>query len=176
MTPQPLQDYARVMINDVNGASTTAPGTITTVVLDGLAHFLGITRGPNMIVDNALTNLTVNNSEPNPGYGTDLLIVDNLTTPTATTLNLNLSADGVAAGMGVNFHVLTDVNNEYSTVHLTLGAQNSVLFFTDNGLARLDTPNAGTGALVNSVNPTNTVTNFQGGGRNHGEGRTLSDQ
>src|SRR5262249_25273675 len=56
------QNYARVMIKDVNGDSTTAAGTITTVVLDGLAHFLGITKGPNMIVDNALTNLTVNNS------------------------------------------------------------------------------------------------------------------
>src|SRR5262249_24662405 len=110
---QPNQDYARVNINDVNGASTTAPGTITTVVLDGLAHFLGITRGPNMIVDNALANLTVNHSEPNPGAGTDLLIVNNMTTPTATTLNLSLSEDGVnAAGMGVNFLVLTDVKNE----------------------------------------------------------------
>jgi hypothetical protein len=166
MTPQPNQDYARVNINDVNGASTTAPGTITTVVLDGLAHFLGITAGPNMIVDNALTNLIVNNSEPNPVAGTDLLIVNNMTTPTATTLNLSLSEDGVnAAGMGVNFLVLTDVKNEYSTVHLSLGAKNSVLFFTDNGLTTLDTPNPGTGALVNSVNDTNTVlpNQFQGG-------------
>src|SRR5262249_54696600 len=159
----PNQDYARVNINDVNGASTTAAGTITTVVLDGLAHFLGITAGPNMIVDNALTNLTVNNSEANPMSGTDLLIVNNLTTPTATTLNLSLSNDGVdAAGMGVNFLVLTDVKNEYSTVHLSLGAKNSVLFFTDNGLATLDTPTTGTGALVGSVNPSPPVVGFPG--------------
>jgi hypothetical protein len=162
-TNPPNQDYARVNINDVNGASTTAAGTITTVVLDGLAHFLGITKGPNMIVDNALTNLTVNNSEANPMSGTDLLIVNNLTTPTATTLNLSLGADGVnAAGMGVNFLVLTDVKNEYSTVHLSLGAQNSVLFFTDNGLATLDTPTPGTGALVGSVNPAPPVVGFPG--------------
>src|SRR5262249_41952125 len=130
------------------------------------AHFLGITAGPNMIVDNALTSLTVNNSEANPMSGTDLLIVNNLTTPTATTLNLSLGADGVdAAGMGVNFLVLTDVKNEYSTVHLSLGAKNSVLFFTDNGLAPLDTPSAGTGALVASVNPAPPVppAQFPGG-------------
>ena len=156
------QQYARVMINDVNGDSTTAAGTITTVVLDGLAHFLGITRGPNMIVDNALTNLTVNNSEPlgqpDPS-GTDLLIVNNLTTPTVTTLNLNLSQDGVdpASGMGINFLVLTDVKNAYSTVHLSLGDKNSVLFFTDNSLATLDTPNLGKGALVGSANPAPAV-------------------
>jgi hypothetical protein len=41
----PNQQYARVNINDVNGASTTVPGTIKTVVLDGLAHFLGIYGG-----------------------------------------------------------------------------------------------------------------------------------
>jgi hypothetical protein len=162
-TNPPNQDYARVNINDVNGASTTAAGTITTVVLDGLAHFLGITKGPNMIVDNALTNLTVNNSEANPMSGTDLLIVNNLTTPTATTLNLSLGADGVnAGGMGVNFLVLTDVKNEYSTVHLSLGAQNSVLFFTDNGLATLDTTMPGTGALVGSINDAPPVIGFPG--------------
>jgi hypothetical protein len=160
----PNQDYGRVNINDVNGASTTAAGTITTVVLDGLAHFLGITKGPNMIVDNALTNLTVNNSEPNKDSGTDLLIVNNMTTPTATTLNLSLGADGVdATGAGVNFLVLTDVKNEYSTVHLSLGAKNSVLFFTDNGLATLDTPTPGAGALVASANNAPPVNNFPGG-------------
>jgi len=150
------QNYARVMIKDVNGDSATAAGTITTVVLDGLAHFLGITKGPNMIVDNALTNLTVNNSEPTgqpAPSGTDLLIVNNMTTPTATTLNLSLSNDGVdAVGVGINFLVLTDVKNEYSTVHLSLGDKNSVLFFTDNGLATLDTTTPGTGALVASIN------------------------
>src|SRR5262249_54223368 len=123
-------------------------------------------KGPNMIVDNALTNLTVNHSEPIEGSGTDLLIVNNLTTPTATTLNLSLSEDGVdAAGKAVNFLVLTDVNNEISTVHLSLGAKNSVLFFTDNGLANLDTMAPGTGALVASPNDAPPVKpdEFQGG-------------
>jgi hypothetical protein len=87
-----------------------------------------------------------------------------MTTPTATTLNLSLGADGVdAVGMGLNFLVLTDVKNEYSTVHLSLGDKNSVLFFTDNGLATLDTPNpGGKGALVASAFPAPPVMGFPG--------------
>ena len=49
-----------------------------------------------MIIDNALTNLTVNHSDLlGPMVG--LAIIDNLTTPTATTLTLSLGADGVNA-------------------------------------------------------------------------------
>ncbi len=78
-----------------------------------------------------------------------LAIIDNLTTPTATTLTLSLGADGVnAAGAAVSQLVIADVNAEYSTIHLTLGAQNSFVNIIDNGLTTLDTPNAGTGALV----------------------------
>jgi hypothetical protein len=136
-----------VKIIDANGASTTAAGTITTITLDGLSN------PGNTITDNALTNLTVNNSDGNLA-GTTLAITDNLTTPTATMLNLSLSDDGVnAAGNAIGSAQLaiTDTNNEYSTVHLTLGAQNSYLLFNDNGLTTLDTPTAGTGALVGTA-------------------------
>ena len=46
--------------------------------------------------------------------------------------------------------ILVDTKNEYSTIHLSLGAQNSFLNLVDNGLVTLDTPTAtaGTGALV----------------------------
>ena len=137
-----------VKIIDANGASTTAAGTITKITLDGLSHFADFTTGPNMIIDNALTNLTVNHSDLlGPMVG--LAIIDNLTTPTATTLTLSLGADGVnAAGAAVNQLVIADVKAEYSTIHLTLGAQNSFVNIIDNGLTTLDTPNAGTGALV----------------------------
>jgi hypothetical protein len=135
----------------VNGASKTNTGTITDITLDGLSHFTAGGNnlfGPNTIIDNALTNLTINNSDA-LGDGAGLIIENNLTTPTATTLNLSLSHDGVnAAGAGVAVLGITDLNNEYSTVHLSLGAENSFLAFTDNGLTTLDTQNAGTGALV----------------------------
>ncbi len=56
-----------VTITDNNGASTTAAGTITTVVLNGLSgDFTGpdnAVTGPNAIVDNALTHLTVDNTD-----------------------------------------------------------------------------------------------------------------
>ena len=137
-----------VKIIDANGASTTAAGTITKITLDGLSHFADFTTGPNMIIDNALTNLTVNHSDLlGPMVG--LAIIDNLTTPTATALTLSLGADGVnAAGAAVSQLVIADVNAEYSTIHLTLGAQNSFVNIIDNGLTTLDTPSAGTGALV----------------------------
>ena len=136
-----------VKVIDANGASTTRLGTITTITLDGLSN------PGNAITDNALTNLTVNNSDGNLA-GTTLAITDNLTTPTATTLNLSLSDDGVnAAGSAIGGAQLaiTDTNNEYSTVHLTLGAQNSYLLFNDNGLTTLDTLTAGMGALVGTA-------------------------
>ena len=112
-----------VTIMDANGASNTAAGTITKITLDGLSHFADFTTGPNMIIDNALTNLTVNHSDLlGPMVG--LAIIDNLTTPTATTLTLSLGADGVnAAGAAVNQLVIADVKAEYSTIHLALGAQ-----------------------------------------------------
>ena len=36
-------------------------------------------------------------------------------------------------------------------MHLTLGSQNSFLGLVDNGLVTLDTPTAGTGALVGAA-------------------------
>ena len=123
---------------DVNGASVTSAGIITKVTLDGLSHFADFTTGPNMIIDNALTNLTINHSKSSSMVG--LAIIDNLTTPTATTLTLSLGADGVdATGAAGNPLVIADVNKEYSTIHLTLGAQNSFVNIIDNGLTTLDT-------------------------------------
>ena len=143
-------NHGIVKIVDANGASNTAAGTITKITLDGLSHFADFTTGPNLIVDNALTNLTVNHSDLNLKDGlVGLAIIDNLTTPTATTLTLNLGADGVnAAGEAVTQLVLAVPNAQYSTIHLSLGAQNSFVNIIDNGLTRLDTPSAGTGALV----------------------------
>jgi hypothetical protein len=146
-----------VNIVDVNGASKTEAGTITNITLDGLSHFTVDSDdlfGPNTIIDNALTNLTINNSDA-LGDGAGLIIEDNLTTPTSSTLNLSLNHDGVnAAGVGIAVIGISDANNEYSTVHLSLGDENSSLALTDNGLTTLDTPNEGTGALVgNPVAP-----------------------
>ncbi len=150
-----------VSIVDANGASPTAAGTITKITLDGLSHT--VTFGPfppgavgspilNKIVDNALTDLTINHSDI---LGAAVSITDNLTTPTATTLNLSLSHDGVdatgfapAAGSAL---ILVDTKNEISTIHLSLGSQNSFLHLVDNGLHTLDTTTAGTGALVGTA-------------------------
>ena len=150
-----------VNIVDVNGASKTAAGTITNVTLDGLSHFSldpntgnGNDIGPNTIIDNALTDLTVNNSDTT-GKAVGLIIADNLTTPIVTTLNLNLSHDGIdASGAATSLMAITDLNNAYSTVHLSLGAQDSSLFLNFNGLTTLDTPSVGSGALLGTpINP-----------------------
>ena len=138
-TETTVGDDGIVNIIDVNGASKTEAGSITKILLDGLSH-------SNTIIDNALTSLTVNNSDTS---GAGLTINNDLITPTATTLNLSLSHDGVnAAGTGAAALEITDINNEYSTVHLSLGAENSFLTLNDNGLITLDTANSGTGALV----------------------------
>ena len=102
-----------VKIADANGASTSAAGTITTITLDGLSHSTAHTfTSPgaglvlqglllNTIVDNALTTLTINHVDL---AGAGVSITDNLTTPTAITLTLNLLADGInpATGFGMN--------------------------------------------------------------------------
>jgi len=143
-----------VTITDVNGASTTAAGTITTVVLDGLTFGNGLPD--NTITDNALTTLTVNHTDAN---GANLDIINNLTTQTHTTLSLALGDNGVGSN-GLPFNqfsnlIITDNNNEITTIHLTLGNQNSYATINDNGLVTLDTPTAGTGALV-GFNATNS--------------------
>ena len=154
---------AFVKITDA-GFATKAAGTITSITLDGLSH--GVTHtftSPgaglaitgtilNTISDNALANLTINNSDTG---GAALSIIDNLTPATATTLNLNLSHDGVGATgfatTAASALTLVDTNNEISTIHLVLGGQNSYVNLVDNGLVTLDTPTAGTGALVASA-------------------------
>jgi hypothetical protein len=137
-----------VTIVDANGASTTATGTITKIMLDGLSHFANVTTGPNMIIDNALTDLTINHSDLS-GPMVGLAIIDDLKAPIATTLTLSLGADGISAGgVAVTQLVIADVKSDYSTIHLSLGAQNSFANIIDNGLITLDTPAAGTGALV----------------------------
>ena len=80
-------DVGVVTITDVNGASTTAAGTITNVWLDGLSD-----KGTSVITDNALTTLTINNTD---GNGSTVDITNNLTTPTNTTLALSLSHNGL---------------------------------------------------------------------------------
>ena len=152
-----------VTITDA-GFATNAAGTITKITLDGLSHPAAVTVAApggvtvtgtimNTISDNALTNLTVNNTDI---AGAALSITDNLTTPTATTLTLSLSHNGVnaagfATGGFASALTLVDTNNEYSTIHLSLGSQNSHLNLIDNGLMKLDTPTAGTGALVGTA-------------------------
>jgi hypothetical protein len=161
-------DDGAVNIIDLNGDSKTEAGTITKIVLDGLSHYTNDGRddvGPNHIIDNALTDLTVNNSDTTQGEyflaAVGLIITNNLTTPTATTLNLSLSHDGIdAAGTAASTLAITDLNNAYSTVHLSLGAEDSALLLNFNGLITLDTPNAGTGALLaNPVNPSGMIDN-----------------
>ena len=77
--------------------------------------------------------------KPGPRPSGDPRIFWVIQTTTATTLKLSLGADGVnAAGAAVNPLVIADVKNEYSTIHLTLGAQNSFANIIDNGLITLE--------------------------------------
>ena len=87
-TETAVGDDGIVNIVDVNGASKTDAGTITKIVLDGLSHYTNDNRddvGPNHIIDNALTDLTVNNSDTTQGEyflaAVSLIITDNLITP-----------------------------------------------------------------------------------------------
>ena len=57
----------------------------------------------------------------------------------------------------MNQLVIADVKAEYSTIHLSLGAQNSFANIIDNGLTTLDTPTAGTGALVGMPGATSEI-------------------
>jgi len=132
-----------VAVTDATG-STTTPGTITTVTLNGLTGGLGSGAAHNTIVDNALANLTVSNSD------SDGAILD-ITNTLTTTLNLTLSNDGVNPnGTAHNWLVINDLNSEYSTINLTV-TSNSYLLLNDNGLTSLTTA-TGTGALVGPGN------------------------
>jgi hypothetical protein len=131
----PGSDGIVLNILDVNGTSKTDPGTIANVTLDGLT-------GLSSISDNALTKLGINYSQD-----ASLKIEDNLTTPIALPLTLSIGQEGSQGNIAPKLDI--DINNsQYSTVHLSLGAENSSLIFDDRGLTTLDTPNPGTGALV----------------------------
>ena len=121
---------------DANGASTTAAGTITTVTLDGLSHPVTATftsSGAGIGGDRNDTQYDHGQCADHPHHqqvigGAAVSIIDNLTTPTATTLTLKLLADGVAttgfalaAAFPASSLVLVDTKNEISTIHLTLG-------------------------------------------------------
>jgi hypothetical protein len=164
-----------VTITDA-GFATKAAGTITTVVLDGLTGDNEGNHIVNTINDNALANLTVAHSDSQiaesessflqgfntsfrqfngsniPQFvGAELVINNNQATPTATSLNLTLTANGLdpdGDGTPDAALMIIDTNSEISTIHLTLGNQNSFTDFIFNGLTTLDTPNAGTGALT----------------------------
>ena len=105
-----------VNIKDVNEAGGGA-GVITTVSLDGL-------NGASNIYDNALTNLTVNDSF----VGTSVAIVEGAST-SATILALSINND---AGL-----TLDDVGNKYATINVTIGAQSSSLTINDTALTTL---------------------------------------
>ncbi len=105
-----------VNIKDVNEAGGGA-GVITTVSLDGL-------NGASNIYDNALTNLTVNDSF----IGTSVAIVEGAST-SATILALSINND---PGL-----TLDDVGNKYATVNVTIGAQASSLTIDDTALTTL---------------------------------------
>jgi hypothetical protein len=143
---------------------------VANVVLEGLSKFVvppdGIppvagtpldplaagTATPNVITDNALANLTVNNTD---GKGATLAITK---TPTVTTLNLSLNNNGVdAAGNGLVPLWIVDTNNEITTLTLSLGAQNSFLVFQDNGLKTITSSSGGGSLAFTGANP------FEGG-------------
>jgi len=133
---------APVLINDVNGLSLTAAGTITTVTLDGLDS----TAGASVITDNALTSLTIFNVDATNGATVD--ITNNLTAPGTPTLDLSLNADGSILGLPLT---VTDTNNEIATLNLSEGNSASVLVFNDDGLTHVTLAGgagAGTGVLT----------------------------
>jgi hypothetical protein len=133
-----------INIVDVNGTSKTDAGTITDVTLDGDFPFC-------TIVDNALTNLTINNYS-----GARLKIEDNLTTPIAVPLTLTIGEVNIAPLLSIGIQ-----NNQYKVLHLSLSAGNAYLDFSDDGLITLDTPNHGTGALVDYQYDPGTASTFR---------------
>jgi hypothetical protein len=137
---------AAVLINDVNGLSLTAAGTITTVTLDGLD---GLFAGPSVITDNALTNLTVFDVDALNGATVD--ITNNLTAPGTPTLDLSLNHDGsLLAPLVIN-----DTFNEIATLNLSEGNSASFLTFNDDGLTNVTLAGgagAGTGILTATFN------------------------
>jgi len=116
-----------VSINDVNNATPTKAGLITSVSLNNFAAGATIT-------DNNDANLTLS------GKGGAVTLTATAATLTSTTLALNLN--------GVSAASLTDTNNEITTINAALGASSSVTGITDTGLKTLNISGTGTLSLT----------------------------
>lgn len=113
-----------VTIVDVNGASTTTAGSITSVNVSGYGGVANIT-------DNALATLSLANS-----VGATVTVTDHLTVPTATTLGLTVN--GLGAGS-----VFSDAT--IKALNITTATADSVLNVTAAAVTALTV--AGTNAI-----------------------------
>lgn len=111
-----------VTINDANAGSATKAGTITSVSLANVGNVA--------ISDNALNSLSL------AGSGGTISLTDSLTAPTVTTFGLGLS--GYTGG------TITDVNNEITTLNVTVNGASSTAI-ADTGATTLTV--TGTGDL-----------------------------
>ncbi|MFZ6648656.1 DUF4214 domain-containing protein [Undibacterium sp. TJN25] len=120
-----------VIISDVNAASATKAGTITSV---SVANY-----GTLTVNDNALTTLNLS------GTGGVTTVSNNLTTPTVTTLALN--ANNLTATSFVDTH------NEITTLNVVTSGTtaSSIGVITDTGLKTLNV--AGTQQLILGTTP-----------------------
>ncbi|NMM36120.1 MAG: DUF4214 domain-containing protein [Glaciimonas sp.] len=94
-----------VAITDVNAGSLTTAATIATVSLGGY--------GTSTISSNALATLNLS------GTGGTLGLTEGLTTPTNTTLALNVN--------GLTAAAISDSSNQFKTINVTTGATKSVI-------------------------------------------------
>ena len=130
-----------VTINDVNGADLLKAGTITSVSLTNSASAT--------ITDNALATLSLSGTD-----GT-VTLTNKLTTPTSSSLSLNLTNAKFA---------LTDSNNEVTTLNVTtLGTGSTMTAVTDNKLATLNISGS-TGGLTLGAALQASVTSLTVGG------------
>ena len=134
-----------VTINDVNGTSSAKAGTITDITLNNY--------GATTITDNALANLNLGGT----GSGT-LNIADDLTTPTATTLNATV--DGLNAPSGIN-----DQNSEITILDVAAMGTASLFALADSGLKTLNVSGSAevTIPAAGSTLPALTAVNVSGG-------------
>jgi|SRR5579859_3264863 len=128
-----------VAITDVNGASATAAGTITTVSLTNVAG--------GTITDGALATLNL------AGAVGALTLTDNNTKAPSTTLALNLTGAAAAA--------ITDTNNEVTTANISLATSSSFGGLVDTGLKTVNVAGTGTLALT-ALAPSVTALNISG--------------
>lgn len=130
-----------VTITDKANASLTTAGTITTVTA---ANANGLT-----ILDNALTTLNLS------GGGAGVTITDSLTTPTVTSLTMNL-AGYVDAG------AFTDTNGEISTLNVVTSAGSLLGSIADAGLKTLNVSGSAGGLTLGAVPASLTALNVSG--------------